>query len=105
MGRKVVKVLGIGTSATHMEWFFGPKGLRFSEIGARPPGERIWDLYCWGNDLDLWLEWAMVVVAPPHRRPAEPPLGHRLGAGAARPGRPDRRLRRPARRLQPAAAA
>lgn len=70
MGRKVVKVLGIGTSATHMEWFFGPKGLRFSEIGARPPGERIWDLYCWGNDIDLWLEWAMVVA---HRRTAARP--------------------------------
>src|SRR5262249_32790053 len=38
MGRKVVEALGIGTSATHMEWFFGPKGLKFSEIGCRPPG-------------------------------------------------------------------
>lgn len=62
LGQKVIKTLGIGTSATHMEWFFGPKGLRFSEIGARPPGERIWDLYSWGNDLDLWREWAMIVV-------------------------------------------
>ena len=33
-----IEALGIGTSATHMEWFFGPKGLRFSEIGCRPPG-------------------------------------------------------------------
>ncbi len=38
MGRRVIDALGIGTSATHMEWFFGPKGLRFSEIGCRPPG-------------------------------------------------------------------
>ncbi len=37
MGRRVIAALGIGTSATHMEWFFGPKGLRFSEIGCRPP--------------------------------------------------------------------
>jgi hypothetical protein len=28
-----------------MEWFFGPKGLKFSEIGCRPPGVRAWDLY------------------------------------------------------------
>jgi hypothetical protein len=25
-----------------MEWFFGPKGLKFSEIGCRPPGVRVW---------------------------------------------------------------
>lgn len=85
MGRKVVKVLGIGTSATHMEWFFGPKGLRFSEIGARPPGERIWDLYCWGNDMDLWLEWAMVVA---HRRGASRP-SRRYATGSVQV-RPDR---------------
>ena len=40
MGHRVNEALGIGTSATHMEWFFGPKGLRFSEIGCRPPGRR-----------------------------------------------------------------
>jgi hypothetical protein len=61
-GARVIRALGIGTSATHMEWFFGPKGLKVSEIGARPPGERIWDLYCVGNDLDLYGEWASAVV-------------------------------------------
>ena len=40
LGRRVNAALGIGTSATHMEWFFGPKGLRFSEIGCRPSGRR-----------------------------------------------------------------
>ncbi|HEX4955694.1 MAG TPA: ATPase [Thermoanaerobaculia bacterium] len=62
LGRKVNQVLGLGTTATHMEWFFGPKGLRFSEIGARPPGERLWDLHCAGNDLDLYREWALAVT-------------------------------------------
>jgi len=38
MGNRVNAALGIGTAATHMEWFYGPKGLRFSEIGCRPPG-------------------------------------------------------------------
>ncbi|MDH3751997.1 MAG: ATP-grasp domain-containing protein [Gammaproteobacteria bacterium] len=38
MTRDVIRILDIGTSATHMEWFFGPKGLKFSEIGCRPPG-------------------------------------------------------------------
>jgi len=62
LGRRVIAALGIGTSATHMEWFFGPKGLRFSEIGCRPPGVLVWDLYGAGNDLDLYVEWARAVV-------------------------------------------
>jgi hypothetical protein len=45
MNRRVVDALGIRSTATHMEWFFGPKGLKFSEIGARPAGEKIWDMY------------------------------------------------------------
>jgi formate-dependent phosphoribosylglycinamide formyltransferase (GAR transformylase) len=62
MGRRVIAVLGIGTSATHMEWFFGPKGLKFSEIGCRPPGVGAWDLYSAGNEIDVYREWAMVIV-------------------------------------------
>ena len=62
LGRRVVELLGIETSATHMEWFFGPKGLRFSEIGCRPPGVGTWDLYCAANELDVYREWAMAVV-------------------------------------------
>jgi hypothetical protein len=62
LGQRVVEALGIGTSATHMEWFFGPKGLRFSEIGCRPPGVGAWDLYSAGNDVDLYREWANAVV-------------------------------------------
>lgn len=63
MGQKVISLLGIDTSATHMEWFFGPKGLKFSEIGCRPPGVRAWDLYCVGNDMDLYREWATAIVS------------------------------------------
>ncbi|MGN6680093.1 MAG: ATP-grasp domain-containing protein [Streptosporangiaceae bacterium] len=75
MGRRVISALGIGTSATHMEWFFGPKGLRFSEIGCRPPGVGAWDLYSAGNDLDIYREWANAIVhgqvsAVPSRRNA-----------------------------------
>jgi hypothetical protein len=62
LGRKVIRELGLGTSATHMEWFFGPKGLKFSEIGCRPPGVGAWDLYCAANDFDLYEEWAMALV-------------------------------------------
>jgi formate-dependent phosphoribosylglycinamide formyltransferase (GAR transformylase) len=62
LGRRVVRELGIGTSATHMEWFFGPKGLKVSEIGARPPGESLWDLYSVGNEVDLQREWARALL-------------------------------------------
>ena len=62
MGRRVNEALGIGTSATHMEWFFGPKGLRFSEIGCRPPGVGAWDLYSAANDLDIYRQWADSIV-------------------------------------------
>ena len=88
MGRKVIAALGIGTSATHMEWFFGPKGLKFSEIGCRPPGVRAWDLYAVGNDIDLYREWAMAIV---HGRPSRQP-SRRFAAGiiALRPDRDGR---------------
>ncbi|MCB9554442.1 MAG: ATPase, partial [Myxococcales bacterium] len=62
LGDRVIELLGLTTSATHMEWFYGPKGLKFSEIGARPPGVRQWDLYDFGNDIDLYREWAMALV-------------------------------------------
>ncbi len=70
LGHKAIKLLDIDTSATHMEWFFGPKGLKFSEIACRPPGVRAWDLYNVGNDMDLYREWAMAVV---HGRPSQQP--------------------------------
>jgi formate-dependent phosphoribosylglycinamide formyltransferase (GAR transformylase) len=85
MGRRVTEALGIGTSATHMEWFFGPRGLRFSEIGCRPPGVRAWDLYAAGNDVDIYREWANAVL---HGR-VDRPLSRRRAAGmvALRPDR------------------
>ena len=85
MGQKVIEALGIGTSATHMEWFFGPKGLKFSEIGCRPPGVRAWDLYAVGNDMDIYREWAMAVA---HGQPSQG-LSRRFAAGiiALRPER------------------
>jgi hypothetical protein len=76
-GRRVLPLLGIGTTATHMEWFAGDRGLQFSEIGCRPPGVRAWDLYCAGNDMDLYVEWAMAVV---HGRTSQQP-SRRFSAG------------------------
>jgi len=88
LGQEVIQLLGIGTSATHMEWFSGPKGLYFSEIGCRPPGVRAWDLYCAANEIDLYHEWAMAVV---HGRTSQA-LSRRFSAGiiALRPDRDGR---------------
>ncbi len=77
LGQKVIELLGIETSATHMEWFFGPKGLKFSEIGCRPPGVRAWDLYNVGNDMDLYREWAAAICLG---RPTQA-ASRRLAAG------------------------
>jgi carbamoylphosphate synthase large subunit len=85
MGHRVNEALGIGTSATHMEWFFGPKGLRFSEIGCRPPGVGAWDLYSAGNDMDVYREWANAIV---HGKVlAEPSRRFATGIVALRPDR------------------
>lgn len=84
-GRRVIRALGIGTSATHMEWFFGPKGLKVSEIGARPPGERLWDLYCVGNEIDLYREWAEAIVHG--RNTARPSRRYATGSVQVRPDR------------------
>ena len=85
LGRRVIGALGISTSATHMEWFFGPKGLRFSEIGCRPPGVMVWDLYSAANDFDLYREWAHAIV---HGRAQSKPS--RRYAAAMINFRPDR---------------
>jgi hypothetical protein len=58
----VIRALDIGTSATHMEWFAGPKGLKFSEIGCRPPGVGHWDVYNAANEFDLYTEWGSALV-------------------------------------------
>jgi len=77
MARKVNSVLGIETSATHMEWFAGPRGLKFSEIGCRPPGVGQWDVYNTANDFDIYLEWASALM---HGYPQKAP-SRRYSAG------------------------
>lgn len=85
MGRRVIAALGVTTAPTHMEWFFGPKGLKFSEIGCRPPGVGQWDSYNYGNDFDLYREWALAVCH--HRTDATPSRAYACGIIALRPDR------------------
>jgi carbamoylphosphate synthase large subunit len=88
MAREVIRVLDIGTSATHMEWFASSRGLRFSEIGCRPPGVGQWDVYNAANDFDIYYEWAHALMhGSTHTRPSR-----RYAAGmiALRPERDGR---------------
>lgn len=85
MGKRVIDALGIHTSATHMEWFYGPKGLRFSEIGCRPPGVGQWESYCSGNEFDLYREWAVAVCH--HHIDRKPSRRYSCGIIALRPDR------------------
>jgi formate-dependent phosphoribosylglycinamide formyltransferase (GAR transformylase) len=88
MGARVAQALGITTAATHMEWFFGPKGLKFSEIGCRPPGVGQWDSYCAANEFDLYREWALAVC---YGKTAQPPSRrYSCGIVALRPDRDGR---------------
>jgi formate-dependent phosphoribosylglycinamide formyltransferase (GAR transformylase) len=76
MARDVVRVLGLDTSATH---------LKFSEIGARPPGVGQWDMYNEANEMDLHYEWAHgLMFGAPKRRSAYP---YSCGLMALRPNR------------------
>ncbi len=65
--------LGLDTSLSHMEWFRRPDGsVAISEVGVRPPGAQITSrLYC-AHDLDLYGDWARLMVFgdfdPPERR-------------------------------------
>ena len=102
LGARVIEALGIGTSATHMEWFYGPKGLRFSEIGCRPPGVGAWDLYSAANDTDVYREWAQAIVHGSVDGSAVAGVLRRHRRPAAEPGRPDPGLLRS--RGDPAAA-
>lgn len=88
MNRRVTDALGIRNAATHMEWFFGPKGLKFSEIGARPAGEKIWDMYGVANEFDVYREWALAILG----RPGEQKPSRRFAAGSIqiRPGKDGR---------------
>lgn len=85
LARTVIDALELRATATHMEWFFGPKGMKFSEIGARPAGEKIWDMYRFANEFDVFREWALAIAG----RPAEQKPSRRYATGSVQI-RPDR---------------
>lgn len=62
LGRKVIKVLGLATGFTHMEWFRREDGsIAIGEIAARPPGANFVEMMGFGHDADMYKAWARAV--------------------------------------------
>lgn len=63
LGREVLGALGMGDGFVHMEWFLTPSGEAvFGEIACRPGGALLVDMMNWTSDINLFREWARVMV-------------------------------------------
>lgn len=70
---KALKVLGLKTGLTHMEWFRRSDGsIAISEVAARPPGAQFTSLISYAHDLDFYSAWPRLMALnefiPPIRR-------------------------------------
>jgi len=70
---KALKLLGLKTGLTHMEWFRRNDGsIAISEVAARPPGAQFTSLISWAHDLDFYSAWPRLMAlnefTPPVRR-------------------------------------
>lgn len=62
-GARALKVLGMETGLSHMEWFRRRDGtIAISEVAARPPGAQITTLNSRAYDIDFVRAWAEVMV-------------------------------------------
>ena len=62
-GTKALKVLGMETGLSHMEWFRRKDGsVAISEVAARPPGAQITTLNSRAHDIDFVRAWAKVMI-------------------------------------------
>lgn len=63
-GSRALKVLGMETGLSHMEWFRRSDGsIAISEVAARPPGAQITTLNSRAYDIDFVRAWAQVMVS------------------------------------------
>ncbi|MCX5795393.1 MAG: carboxylate--amine ligase [Elusimicrobia bacterium] len=62
-GRRAVAAFGLRERFFHLEFIRGPQGqLTAMEINARPPGGLTTDMFNYANDIDVYRQWAEVVV-------------------------------------------
>lgn len=72
VAEKALTSLGVESLLTHMEWFRRHDGtLAVSEVGGRPPGAQIITLTNRAHDLDLYAEWARLMIKNEFRAPQE----------------------------------
>ncbi len=73
VGEQALAALGMKTGLSHLEWFRRPDGsVAVSEVGARPPGSRIFTALNWANDYDMYDAWVRLMTLgeaiPPSER-------------------------------------
>ncbi len=63
LGRRTIAAFGLRERFFHLEFIRHPKrGLTAMEINARPPGGLTTDMFNFANEIDVYKEWANVVV-------------------------------------------
>ncbi|MEA3309422.1 MAG: ATP-grasp domain-containing protein [Chloroflexota bacterium] len=72
-GFRTVEAFGLRERFFHIEFFRREDGLVALEINMRPPGGLTMDMFNYANDIDLYQEWANIVVTQrfesPYTRP------------------------------------
>jgi len=62
-GRRVMEIYALREKFFHLEFFRTPDGeLVGIEVNMRPPGGLTMDMFNYANDIDLYREWAQVVL-------------------------------------------
>lgn len=86
-----LRVLGLETGFSHMEWFRRSDGsVAISEVGARPPGARFTNLISHAGQFDFADVWARLVVFDafePRERPYAAGAAYLRGQGRGRVAR------------------
>ena len=58
VGEQALSALGMESNISHLEWFRRPDGsVAVSEVGARPPGSRIFPALNWANAYNVYDAW------------------------------------------------
>ncbi len=66
LGADVLRVLGMDSGFTHMEWYRKSDGeVVFGEVACRNGGGHFVDMHNWANDVDLFVHWARAVCGLP----------------------------------------
>jgi hypothetical protein len=63
MGRRVLKAFDVRERFFHFEFFRDAQGQLIAlEVNMRPPGGMTTDMFNFANDIDIYREWANIVV-------------------------------------------